>query len=78
MIKITIDGKKPQEFKTIDEAQEYIDGLVDNTTDGQIVTPLPPSHIHSTQGLVSPKPPQRIALDQQLRLSDLPQEYRDA
>lgn len=58
-----MDEPKPDEF--------------DDTQEGKVITPLPPGRTHSSEGIVTPKPPLRFATEQQQRLNNLPEELKD-
>lgn len=49
----------------------------DETQEGKVVTPLPPSKVHSSAGIVTPKAPLQFAKEQQQRVEDLPEELKD-
>jgi hypothetical protein len=49
-----------------------------DTKEGAVITPLPPNKVHSTTGLISPKPPLQVRREMGERMSDLPDEYRDS
>lgn len=46
----------------------------DDTQQGKIVTPLPPSKIHSAAGIVVPKPPIEVERELAARLNEVPEE----
>lgn len=47
----------------------------DDTQEGKVVTPLPPSKLHSAEGIVNPKPPMQVAREEAERLKEMPKEF---
>lgn len=62
-----------QEAKLAAQPQYTIDHNDGSSLEGSIVTPLPPDRIHKVKGIVTPKPPRQIDIEQAARLSELPE-----
>lgn len=77
LTEITYDIETREKLQFILEEIHDMVSDRDGSLTGRIVTPLPPGKTHSASGIITPKPPLQVEVEQKQRLSELPDDLKD-